>query len=297
MLTLENFIVTVFCLVDDQMKQLVVNRRLRSRGFAPALADSEVITMEIVGEFLGIDTDKGIWQYFRRHWRHFFPRLADRTTFARQAADLWHLKERMQSSVAHQLGARQDRTHLVDGLPIPLCRFARANFSRLFCGEAAFGHCEAKKEPFFGFRGHLLIDGQGTITAFTLTAANVDEREALFDLLHGVSGLLIGDKGYLSAQLQLTLRADGIDLQTPLRSNMREDRDALFVKMLMAVRRLVETVIGQLSERFHIERVWARDLWHLTSRIARKLLAHTIGVLINVMHGREPLQFDGLVSA
>jgi len=35
--------------------------------------DSEVITMEVVGEFLGIDTDKHIWQYFREHWLMFFP--------------------------------------------------------------------------------------------------------------------------------------------------------------------------------------------------------------------------------
>jgi hypothetical protein len=45
----------------------------------------------------------------------------------------------------------------------------------------------------------------------------------------------------------------------------------------MKVRRLVETVIGQLSEQFHIEKVRARDLWHLTSRSARKILSHTVG--------------------
>ena len=29
--------------------------------------------MEIVGESLGIATDKGIWDYFRRHWLEWFP--------------------------------------------------------------------------------------------------------------------------------------------------------------------------------------------------------------------------------
>ncbi|MCK4983476.1 MAG: hypothetical protein KAS17_11165 [Victivallaceae bacterium] len=37
----------------------------------------------------------------------------------------------------------------------------------------------------------------------------------------------------------------------------------------------METVIGQLNERFNIEKVRARDMWHLTVRIGRKLLAHT----------------------
>jgi hypothetical protein len=37
------------------------------RTFEFSLSDSEVITMEIVAEFQGIDTDKVTWQYFRRH--------------------------------------------------------------------------------------------------------------------------------------------------------------------------------------------------------------------------------------
>ena len=55
-------------LVDDLWLEITQNQRIRRRGFAPGLSDSEVITMEIVGEFQGIDTDKGIWSYFRGHW-------------------------------------------------------------------------------------------------------------------------------------------------------------------------------------------------------------------------------------
>jgi hypothetical protein len=43
----------------------------------PGLADSEVITMEIVGEFLGIDCEKAIWQYFKNHWLCLFPQMPD----------------------------------------------------------------------------------------------------------------------------------------------------------------------------------------------------------------------------
>jgi len=47
----------------------------------------------------------------------------------------------------------------------------------------------------------------------------------------------------------------------------------------MSHKRLVETVIGQLTERLHIEKVRARDTWHFANRFIRKVLAHTIGVL------------------
>ena len=55
------------------------------------LSDSEVLTIEVVGEFLGIDTDQGLYTYFRRNYPEWFPALntVHRTTFCRQAANLW----------------------------------------------------------------------------------------------------------------------------------------------------------------------------------------------------------------
>ena len=60
---LSTFIVAVFCLVDDRLK----GRRIRQRGPAPKLSDAEVLTVEIVGEFLGLDTDEAIFRHFREH--------------------------------------------------------------------------------------------------------------------------------------------------------------------------------------------------------------------------------------
>ena len=59
-MSLENFIITVFCLVSEIFDQEFKDVKLRSRGFKPKLSDSEIITMEVVGEFLEIDTDKKI---------------------------------------------------------------------------------------------------------------------------------------------------------------------------------------------------------------------------------------------
>lgn len=65
---------------------------------------------------------------------------------------------------------------------------------------------------------------------------------------------------------------------------------------LVSTRRLVETVISQLTERFHIEKIRARKLWYLTNRIARKVLAHTIAIFINKQLGHPPLQFELLLA-
>src|SRR5919202_4535255 len=96
-----SFVITVFCLVADWLN----GQRLRQRGPAPTLHDSEVLTMEIVGEFLGIDTEAGLYRFFRRYYGEWFPALkqVDRTTFTRQAANLWVAKAQLWREVLAQV--------------------------------------------------------------------------------------------------------------------------------------------------------------------------------------------------
>lgn len=295
-MSIDDFIISVFCIIDDELKKVLKGEKLRQRGPAPGLKDSEVITIEVVGEFLGMDCDKTIWEYFKRHWSHFFPKIPDRSNFARQAANLHVVKRLLQESLATDLNAFEDTLHIIDGLPIPICKFARAHFSHIFKGEAAYGYCASKKEHYYGFRGHLVISSTGVITGATFTKANVDERDACPELVEKIKGLLLGDKGYIRPELQEQLKRQGLHLETPLRDNMKDDRPKSFVKWMMGSRRLVETVIGQLTERFHIEKVRTRDLWHQFSRFWRKLLAHTACVRLSLILNNEPLQFEHLVS-
>lgn len=291
----EDFIINVYCCVEDVLRQLQPNG-IRRRGFEPKLSDAEMITMEIVGEFMGKDQDKGIWRYFRNHWHDWFPTLGSRSTFVKQSANLWALKEQVQQYLAESMKAIEDSIHMVDGFPLPVCKISRAATSQCFQGEAAYGYCAAKDEHYYGFEGHLIVSFEGVICRYTFAAANIDERDVLEDMTEGLTGLLIGDKGFIRPSLKKRLAKQGLDLQTSLRKNMKDPRPKSVMKSLMKTRRLTETVIGQLSERFHIEKVRARDLWHLTNRVIRKLLAHTVGVFLNKLLGNPPLHFEALVD-
>lgn len=295
MYTFEEFIIAVYCEVDDVLKKLTSGQTLRGRGFPPGLSDAEVIAMELIAEYQGIDADKAIWQYFHRHWQAWFPQLPSRSNFVRQSANLWQYKQLIQRQLAVQLGAFLDDVHLIDGLPMRLCCLTYAPRCQSFQGIASYGYCAAKDEHFYGFRGHLNISLNGVITGFTVTPANGDERVALWEISQDIQGLLIGDKGYLSVDLKQDLTARGIQLETPLRRNMLETRPSEQIKLEQRLRRLIETVNSQLSERFHFERIRCRDLWHLTSRVNRKILAHTLCCWLNHKLGRDLLQFEGLI--
>jgi DDE family transposase len=288
-----DFIITVFCLIDDEYKKLP--KPIRQRGFEPALSDSEVITMEVIGEFLAIDTDKGIWSYFKTHYLYLFPHLKDRTVFVRQAANLFNVKNLIRRNLVKQLD--EDTIHIADDFPIPICTYSKATRCKRLTEYANFGYCASKDLHYFGLCGHLIINSQGLITTIDAATAHADERDVLPELIGDLRGLLLADKGYIKKELTLALKKQGLSLVTPWRKNMIQSKwmPHWLQNMLGNARRIIETVIGQLTERFHIEKVRAKDLWHFSSRLIRKALSHTTAVLVCKLLKLPTLQFEKLI--
>jgi hypothetical protein len=285
------YLVSVYCLIDDWLK----GKRLRQRGPQPRLTDSEVLTIEVVGEFLGIDTDQGLYTFFRRFFGDWFPMLCqiDRTTFVRQAANLWVIKEQLFDYLS-QLVPHDPLISVVDSFPMPVCRFARANRCRLFAGIAAYGYDEVAKQTYYGLRAHVRMCWPGVIVATALAPANVHDTEAAEELLQGVQGWVLGDRNYWKPDLQLALKEQGLTLLAPYKSAKRQK--FYYPHWLVEKRYRIETMFGQLVDRFHAKKVWARDAWHLTSRWLRKLLSHLIAVLFCQRCGLSPLRFSELLK-
>ena len=195
---IEHFIIHTYCVVDDYFQKIISRQeRLRKRGEKPRLSDVEVMTMEIVGEYLGQGSDKGIWRYFRIHWLDWFPNLGCRTSFTRQCANLRWVKEKIQVALSKDSSKDQD-LYLFDGFPIPLCHIKRYQRSRNpLKTEGAVGYCAAKDEKYFGFKGHLLVTQKGVAHSMTIAAANIDERDVLPEVIQFPSGDLIADKGLI----------------------------------------------------------------------------------------------------
>jgi hypothetical protein len=141
---------------------------------------------------------------------------------------------------------------------VPICRFARAYRCRRLRELAAWGHDEVAKQTYLGLRAHLRVCWPGVI---------VDGRAAA------------GQGGWLLA---------------PPRGQRRSRQRP--PPWLVGKRRRVETVIGQLTGRYQLKRVWARDAWHLWSRWLRKLLSHPMAVLLCQRAGLGSLQFADLIT-
>lgn len=294
-MSLENLIITIYCRIEEMYHETMKETKLRLRGSSPSLSDVEVLTMLVVGEYLGLGSDKRIWSYFSQHWVSWFPQIGCRTSFTRQSANLIKVLDQMQQKLSEKLCDHTD-LYLFDGFPIPICHIKRYKRSSPFRGLGAVGYCAAKDQKYFGFKGHLLISSEGVTKGLSVTPADIDERDVLPEVALGLTGDTLADKGLIRPELSAVLRNQGLSLHTPLRKNMKDSRPKEFVFQIMNIRRKVETVIGQLVDRFKIQSIRAKDTWHLMMKIGRKVFAHSLCFLINKsINAATPLQIDKLV--
>ncbi|MGH2510424.1 MAG: IS982 family transposase [Ktedonobacteraceae bacterium] len=280
------------------MTILTKQQRLRQRGPHPKLTESEVLTMEVVGSYLGISQDEALLALFREHYAHFFPQIAQvhRTTFVRQAANLWAIKERLWMTLRDSLIQHDPLIGIIDSLPLPVCRFARAPWCVRFRGVARYGKDHADRQTFYGFRLHLRLGWTGVIPHAFLAPANETDGEMAPIVLEGTQGVVLGDRAYWVPAIQANLRTKGIILQAPYRTAHSPQAAAYQSSVLGQVRYRIDTVFGQLTDRCHIKRMWACDLWHLRNRLLRAILMHTWCVWLNQQQGTPCLQLDHLVA-
>ena len=299
---LSTFIIGVFCLVDDRLD----GKRVRQRGPAPKLSDSEVITMEVVGEFLGIDTDKAIYEFFSRHYGEWFPELKEvhRTTFARQSANLWKVKEGIWLDLLqHELLLAQEAEEpllVIDSFPMAVCKESRSYKCRVMRDLAERGR-DTNLGKFLGMRAHVLILWPGIIVKADVCGANVHDTHLAERLLEGMGrGWVLADRNYWSPELREQLHdVEGgpmLMARFKRKNETEKERGLVWPRWLSAKRQKIESVFSQLVSRFNMKRVRTKDAWHFSSRFMRKILSHTMAVVFCRREGLPPTRFWQLLT-
>jgi len=293
----QDFIISVYLLVCDHLQAIKARSPLRRGGFAPALTDEEVITIELCGEYFKLGTDEDIFDHFQAHYQAWFPQLRDRTLFVRQAANLWQGKALLQQRLTIVSGQAADPVQVIDTLPLPICTYTRAPRDRCFKPVADYGYCAAKDLHYYGFKLGLRVARSGMIIHYPLLPARPHDVQLTDELVADFAGVVPADKGFIDAVRQALLaERQGVLLVTPPRKRMQAAFAPEVLKTCMRWRKRVETGGSQLTERFAVARIRVRDVWHLQHRVIRKILAHTVGVFLNLQLGRKPLDLDGLVA-
>lgn len=289
----------VFVPVDDLYRQVAAPYDRRP-GPRSTFSDSEVITVTLLAELLGLDTETGVLAYLDRHHRALFPHLPERSRFNRRRRQLTEATNRVRAGLMERVLGRLEPEErdlgTIDSLPAPVVGFHHARGRHRRYGEASYGYVASKHETIYGFKLHLLIAHSGLILDFVLAPAHYSDGAFTEHLLADKARLLVlGDKAYLNAPLQAWLAEhNDLMLLTPKRSNQRRQQPALLTKAITHFRQAVETVNSQLASQFQIERNVAKSVSGLAARVQAKVTAHTMGIYLNCSWSRPLLALHDL---
>jgi hypothetical protein len=162
--------------------------------------------------------------------------------------------------------------NFIDSTPLAVCHNRRIPRHRTFAQVAQRG--KNSVDWFYGFKLHLVVNDRGELLACRLSAANVDDRVPVPQLVKRLWGKLFGDKGYLSQPLTEQLRQRGIHLITKLKANMKNRLLLLSDKLLLRKRSILETIVDQLKNISQIEHSRHRSLANLMVNLVAGLIAY-----------------------
>ncbi len=278
----------IYTIVDDIYNNIIpITIRNRRNIKDSKLSDSEIIAISIVGELLTIDSEKAFFSLLNREYKYLFPNLGDRTRFNRTKRNLHSVIKEIREYISLYMQSYSNNIRVIDSMPIPVCKFGRAHFSKCFKGEASYGRCASKKETYFGFKFHALTTIDGFLADYIITPANIDDRNAVWELCEKYNSIsVIGDKGYVNKRLTPELKNEkGINLLFLKRGNSKENYPKEIRQLIFKVRRRVETSFSQLTEQLNLNKVKSKSILGFITRTSIKVLAHNISFLINKLVG------------
>jgi Transposase DDE domain len=252
-------------------------------GRRPLVSDAELVALAVAQAAIGISSDRQFLGLIDRVLPGWFPHLPDQSQYNRRLRALVELISIVQQRLARWLDTGGVR--LSDGTLIGVANYPGCQRRSEFAGFARFGFAKSQHRFIYGVRLVLLTDSCGLPLGYTVVSANEKEYEPLADLLTGTPAtVVIADKGLWGRAYRERLAADNTTLLTP--DKTRTPANLGRERALASTRLVIESVFSNLKEQMRLERHLARTPAGLAVRIAQRILALTLGMLLNRLSGR-----------
>jgi len=253
------------------------------RGRPPLVSDAELVALAVAQAAIGISSDRQFLGLIGRVLPGWFPHLPEQSQYNRRLRQLVGLISIVQQQLARWLDGGGVR--LSDGTLIEVAGYPGCAQRSEFAGFARYGFAKSQHRYVYGVRLVLLTDVRGLPLGYTVVPANEKEYEPLADLLTGTpAAVVVADKGFWGRDYQARLAADGTTLLTP--DKTRTAANLGRERALASTRLVIESVFANLKGQMRLEQHLAKTPAGLAVRIAQRILALTLGMLLNTLNGR-----------
>lgn len=252
-------------------------------GRPAKVSDAELVALAVCQAAMGISSDRQFLGLVERVLPGWFPHVPEQSQYNRRLRRLVELLAAVQQRLARLLDGGGAR--LADGTLIEVANYPGCAARSGFAGAARFGYATSQHRYVYGLRLVLVSDQRGLPLGYTLVPASEKEYEPIADLLTGTEAeLLVADKGLWGRAYRERLASTGTRLLTPAKertpANERRER------ALAGGRLVIESVFANLKGQMRLDRHLAKTPVGLAARIAQRLLALTLAMLLNTLAGR-----------
>lgn len=240
-------------------------------------SDAQLISLQILIESQK-KTQNGGYKYFKANHPNLMD-YPDRSRFNRTLRNLHSVIQAMRFEL--RLTRAYDYA-IIDFFPLVCNKFGRAYFGKRLRDICSYGYCASKKEKYYGLKCHVVTDINGNPIDYIVTSANVDDKEAVFELTEKCNMLnLFGDKGYAKKGFYEEVKEEtGTRLFALKKKNDKDPLPKDFRNLISHYRRRIETTFGQFIELFDIERIRANTKIGLSTFLNCKFLCFNVLAII-----------------
>ena len=274
--TLETLVVAAYIFADG-----VAIPRPGPRG---KTSDAELIALAVCQAAMGIPSDRQFLGLVGKVLPGWFPQLPGQSQYNRRLRRLTPWIAAVQLQLAELLA--EGRVRLADGTLIACANYPGCASRSHFAGHAAYGYSPAKSQFIWGMRLVLICDRKGVPVGYDLVDPKAgQERQSVLDRAAAHPGsILFCDGGFWGAEYKQQMQLISVELVTPLKHKLGARPPAEIAKA--RVRLVNESVFSNLKRQMRLSDHLAKTPAGLAQRIAQRLLALTVGILVNQLAGR-----------
>ena len=246
----------------------------------PKLKDLELISLALTAEFMGIDSENHLFRQIPKTIKC----KIERSVYNRRKRRLANSINDLRMKIAKSFN-EFEKFFIIDSMPVEVCKLSRSSTSKI-CKDVDYcypnrGFCASQQMHFYGYKLHAVCSVNGVFQSIDLSPASVHDIHYLKDIKEQLSDCtLLGDKGYLSAEIQIDLfNYAKIELETPKRMNQKDYKPQFY--LFKKQRKRIETLFSQLCDQFMIRRNYAKTFEGFKTRLLSKITALTVVQFIN----------------
>ena len=264
----------------EVLRKISKDNLLSYQRRVPKLKDLELISLALTAEFMSIDSENHLFRQIPKTIKCKIERSVYNRRKRRLADNINDLRVKLSRSFNEF-----EKYFIIDSMPVEVCKLSRSGTSKI-CKDAEYcypnrGFCASQQMHFYGYKLHAVCSVNGIFHSIDLSPASVHDIHYLNDIREQLSDCtLLGDKGYLSSEIQIDLfNYANIELETPKRINQENYKPQfhLFKKQ----RKRIETLFSQLCDQFMIRRNYAKTFEGFKTRLLAKITALTVVQYIN----------------